>query len=308
MSKIKTFIHSFIQSVSNPAYYGKILKVKSSFSWKYFAFLNFLLALVASVQVGVVLYNFNPKMIADEVSQVYPADLVVNVEGGRVDINKPLPYKVGFPRKWGSEFNSFALVTFESDENVQGIRDFLKRDSLAMVTESTIYMLKDTDTREVRVYPVPMMDEKVTLNKRLIDSYVDEVMNIGFIKNKMYVPTLMSLVLLFGFVVMFTGRLIVLAIYSFFVWLIAPIFIKSERLNYGSYLKVSFHSITLIMVVAYLLSWLKITVLVGPSHLLAFLAWTLFVLSKASKEVVVKKKVVKKRKTTPTKRRTTKKK
>jgi len=79
------------------------------------------------------------------------------------------------------------------------------------------------------------------------------------------------------------GSLVTVAVYGFFVWLMAKVLkswmMAGQTLTYSKAVQVSIHSLTLINVLHFVLRWIgEGKILDGGTFLLAFLVWTGFVL------------------------------
>jgi hypothetical protein len=293
MQKLKTFFRTLILSCTSPKYYADVLKTRFSFSFKYFLFLQFLISLAVATLVILPVSQFDLVSFLNSAKDSYPANLVVQVENGRLSINQPLPYRIALPGEWSEEMMTDSttygpdlryLMVFQSDENIQGAADVFAQDSFMVFTESTIYVL-DSDNGGLRVYPVPE-GEAFELNPAVVDQFFAVLTDNVFVKNKLYVPLIAAFFLLIVFPAMVLFGLIVSAIFGFFVWLMARLFagpiMAGQMISYMKSVQVTFHSMTLITIIQKVLEVLGQGFrLEGWWYLLAFLAWTGFVLHQA---------------------------
>jgi hypothetical protein len=291
MQKIKTFFRSFWLSCTSPTYYAEILRTKFSFSLKYLLVFQFAITLVVGLFVLIPVSQFNLTGFLNNVKTIYPNDLEVSVNDGKLAINQPLPYRVPLPAmmddqmgptRWSrSDGDIKYLLVFESDENIKGAADVYAQDALAVVTESTIYT-RESEREGMRVNPIPN-EESFTVNRGMVDQAFNAITSSPFVQNKLYVPLLALFIMLIVLPVMIVASLIMVAVYGFFVWLMAR-FLKNwmmagDLLSYTKAVQVSIHSLTLVNVVHFLLRWIgEGRLLDGGKFLLAFLAWTGFVL------------------------------
>lgn len=281
MQKLKTFVRSVIKSCSDPAYYKDILAAKPSFSWQYFLFFNFLLSVILAVGLMVPVALFDLESAADELAAVYPADLELVYDQGQLSINQELPYVVPLPVEAtvpGEELPT-ALVTFTSNEMFLGVPNFDQYQSLAVITETTLYVQEDMDTGEIRSYNFDefQVNERIEVTPATIQTIKQAALDIPFVKNKWYVPAIGAAVLVFVLPGMLWVRLVTLLIYSFIAWLLSRLFVKGLELSYGNVYKLSLHSITPVIIVSWILGAVGVFQLSGWLYLGAYLVWTLLV-------------------------------
>ncbi|MBU4210732.1 DUF1189 family protein [Patescibacteria group bacterium] len=144
LSKLKTFFRSFYKSCTDPKYYQDVTKAKTSFSWKYFHFLNFLSALIITIPIIFFFPKFNPEKLTTQIFQFYPQDLSINIQNGQLSINQTLPYSIKYQHQ--------NIITFEDDQYIKSINDVPDYNSPFLVTQSTIYALQDPQTNKIQTY------------------------------------------------------------------------------------------------------------------------------------------------------------
>lgn len=280
MQQLTTFLHVFINSISQPKYYQKVLAVKSWFSWKYFLLLNALLSLVTLVYLLPALLQFQPSMVADEAVSVFPAELVVYGDEEGLSINQERPYSVPFPEFLTDETSvGINLVTFSTDEEVASVQDFYNSQSLAVVTETTIYMLDDTETGEVRVYAMPTFTEPFEVSQADVESVAQKIIQHPFFAQKWYVPLVSIIALVLVFTFSLIGRIIALVIFSAVAWVITAVFMKAKKLSYGQLFQIGLHSLTLPLLVKIIIDYFMWFDFSGIIFMIAYLVWTLFIVS-----------------------------
>lgn len=290
MQKIKTFLRSFWLSCTSPKYYAEILRTRFSFSLKYLFVFQFVATLIIGAFVLIPLSAVNVVGLLENVRAIYPAELAVQVDDGRLSINQPLPYKVAIPdfsnqlgsKDWDIEDSDVRyLVVFDSDENIQGASDVYDQDAFAVVTETTVYT-RDGESDGLRVNSIPE-DETFTVNEEMVNDGFNKVTGSPFIQQKLYIPLVAVILLLIILPLMLLGSLIMVAIYGFFVWLMARILknwmMAGQVLSYTKAVQVSIHSLTLVNVVHFGLGLIgEGEIISGGKFFLAFLVWTGFVL------------------------------
>ena len=311
MQKLKTFFHSFINSCFNPSYYNKVIKTSFGFSWKYFLFLMFAITLVPTIQFGYDLNKLKVDEITSEILKLYPDELEIHVSSNGIEINQELPYKVKFPQDLQDEIDEVDspianILVFDSDENIQGVRDFHDSKSFVLITETTIYALKDLNSGETRVYPIEFSDETPdqTFTKNDLNKANQALLRIPFIKNKAYVPILTGAIFLLILIGYSLFKIVSITINSLFVLLIKTIFFPKKPIGYSKIFQMHLHAITPFIILEYFLGYIKTINYTFTTSFFVFLVWMTILLSKL--EDPQKNKALKKvshatKKTAPTK-------
>lgn len=291
MQKIKTFLRSLWLSCTSPTYYAEILRTKFSFSLKYLFVFQFVITLVVAAFVLLPVSQINVVGILNNVKTIYPSDLEVSVQDGKLAINQPLPYRVSLPammddqmrftRSNSEDSDIKYLVVFDSDANIKGAADVYAEDAFAVVTESTIYT-REGEREGLRVNAIPN-EESFTVNRSMVDQAFGKITSSKFVQQKLYLPLLAVFFVVIVLPMMVIGSLVMVAVYGFFVWLMAKILktwmMAGQELSYMKAVQVSIHSLTLVNVLHFVLRWIgEGRILDGGKFWIAFLVWTAFVL------------------------------
>jgi hypothetical protein len=276
MSKIRTFFYSLFNSVTNPGYYKDILKVPSSFSWQFFAMFNFLLGLVVIAQILVPVSRLDVRGLSDQLIAQYPSDLDIRLDEDGLSINKPLPYALQLPHEMTEEMDEAEysnFIVFASDSDITRPGDVLEYEAPIVLTESTAYMIREPRGGRIETYVYPEMKETVELNKQVIRQGQEIVLEMPFIKHKLYLGLIgLSLLCLIPFIWVF--KALVTVMYAFLATLAAKLFFAKKQLSFGNVLQMSLHSMSLIVIIAFVLDLLPIHFkLHGMSYFLAYLVW-----------------------------------
>jgi len=252
---------------------------------------QFVITIAIAAFVLIPASQINVVGILNNVKALYPSDVELQIQDGKLAINQPLPYRVSIPAimdeqmrptRWnpqGSEIKY--LLVFDSDENIKGAADVYAAAAFAVVTESTIYT-REGEGDGLRVNSIPA-EESVTLNRGVVDQAFDTITTSTFVQQKLYVPLLAGIFLFIVLPAILLGSLVTVAVYGFFVWLMAKVLkswmMAGQTLTYSKAVQVSIHSLTLINVLHFVLRWIgEGKILDGGTFLLAFLVWTGFVL------------------------------
>jgi hypothetical protein len=297
MQKLRTFFHVLVNSIAQPPYYQKLLNTKAWFSWQYFLFLNFLLSFIALIYVIPGVSQFQVEPVANDIASIVPEGVVISGDTSGIHINQERPYSIPFPTfllddvpaenlenvtindvpyDQAADFN---LVTFETDENITNVQDFYDAEALAVITESTIYLLDDAETGEVRVYAMPSFEESFSFSRADAQWLAQTIISHPFFAQKWYIPLLGLGAVLLTLPFSIWLRTIAIAVYTLFVWVIVAFFMKTKKLSYGKLFQVGLHSFTLPLLVKILVDYFQWFDFSGLWFLLAYLIWTLFLVS-----------------------------
>jgi hypothetical protein len=295
MQKLKTFFNSLFNSLTNPSYYQDIIKAPASFSWKYFLFLNFLMSFLIIGMVLIPASLFNLTEAIDRGFDLYPEELVITADETGLSVNQELPYSIPFPAELFDdvpehardnmevndlpleEIEDLSLITFDSDEYVTDIQDFYASESFMVVTESTIYFLKDVDTGEVHLYPMPEFEEPFEVSSLKVQELRDKIVSHPFVSKKMYLLVIAVVVIILFFPIMTLARVLTAAFYSVAAWLVAKFVFKKLKLSYSKVVQVSFHSLTLVILAATVGEATELFSLAGWNYFWVYLLWTGFI-------------------------------
>lgn len=284
MRFLKTFFRTAVLSSISPIYYSDILKTKAWFSVKYFAMLQFILSLVASVAILSSLAQLDISRIISTVVGLFPSDLVITAQNGKVAINQPLPYEVPFPGYSSSENTLQArnIVVFDKEGSIKNIQDLQDRSTLIAVTESSFYVLKKSS--EMSVVAIPILDQNIEITQNTFRSFGQRIMENTFIKYKLYVLVAAGIIIpiMFGFVLFV--QTITLFFFSIVAWIVAKIFLKNG-LGYAAVYRLSLHTITPVLLISTALQYMQKPYVEGWFYFLPYIVWTLVCLRAVEKPI-----------------------
>jgi hypothetical protein len=292
MQKLKTFFRSVVLSCTSPKYYAEVLKTRFSFSLKYLLMFQLLASIIMTGLVVTPLALFDLNGFLDQAKTWYPRDLVVNYQAGKISVNQPLPYRIALPADFSDEDVELRnLVVFTKDEDISGAADVLAEKSVVVVTETSVYALDD-QRGGIKAYPVPADGEPVSFGTAELDQILSQVKASPLVAQKLYIPRIAFFMLFILLPIMMVFSLIVAAIYGFFAWIMTRVLagplMGGQLLSYTKAVQVSIHSMTLVNIAQMVLGFLnKGELLSGWWHLIAFLAWTGFVLNQSKTEMAM---------------------
>ena len=279
MTMIRTFFTTLVRSSTSPRYYTDVVRAPFSFSLKFFIALEALIAFVLACVVSMFAWNFNLKQVVQNAGTVYPADLKLDVRGGKLAINKPLPYTVSVPVSWGeSGKQPIPFIVFESDKKVRGINDVTAEQAPIVITESIVY-LKKGEGSEIRALPFSSFEGSFSLTKKDIDGMVNRMFMHPFFAQKIYIPLIGSFAFGAGFVFLTVSTMIKILLFSLIIFVIVKIFMKKNALSYAKIYQVSLHAMTPFLLISVLEFSTKSHILVGPLAVVLLFVWVLYILS-----------------------------
>lgn len=290
MVKLKTFLQTFVKSCTSPAYYADILKAKFSFSLKYFILFNFLISLITVVKILIPLFAMDFTSMTIDAINIFPADLAISIQNGKLSVNQPLPYVIPFPTDPKTAENKDDLsnfIVFESDKNIKGAASFFDYHSVFVITETTVYSRRDASSQEIRSFPIPESMGSVIINRQQLENLRTSFLNLPIIKTKSYVAILGILAFLFLVPLMIWARFYTALIYAILVYFLTmflrgPV-LNGQKIPFKKMLQLSLHSLTPVIVLAYVASFLGNNFQFwGWSYFLVYLVWTIIVVHAAT--------------------------
>lgn len=279
MNSIKTFFRTLFKSSTDPEYYKDIVQAPAAFSWKYFLAFNLIAALITGMSILVPISLINVPGIVRSVTGLYPADLEVGINEQGLTTNQELPYSIPFTDMETTDAPK-NLVVFADENQIASLQDVREQDALIVLTQKEIYFLEDSNNGEYRAYEIPEFEENWSINRGTVDSLTNTLVDNSFVQQKLYVPLIAMLLLPLLYPFTLLMRLVVLAVFSFFTWILVMLFMNDKGLSYGKIFQISIHSLTPVIIIAYLLGVFGWIFFHGAPYILAYVAWTLFVISK----------------------------
>ena len=240
MEKIKAFFYIYYKSLTTVKYYQDILKTELGFSMKYF----FVLAIIVTLIVATV--NLVPAVpriestidsILTQSQELYPEDLVITIENGRMSTNQPDPVIIPMPQVPGVQepdpavdFDNLVII---DEEGTLG--DMEEYSTLFLVNESNILMWS-----EGRIEVYPLRDFPNTeITRETISNLVERFE--GWVRLVPYIVVVLVFVALLFYYLGF--RLVYLLPVALIFFIIGSI--RGLNLTYGKYYQVGLHTITL---------------------------------------------------------------
>lgn len=291
-------------SITSPSSYGLLIRGRAWQSWGFFLAVELVWVAALTIAVTVALAAFlNVARISDAVLKAYPDALSLTLsKDGFLSVNQELPYVIDMPLPWRSSSTDDAqsLIIFDSDANVQGVRDVLDRHTLALATETTLYMREQREGVEsMRAYPYPKPTQEIVVDESHLQSFFDAVKHHWIVRSHLLVilPAIFIGIVVFIGVTLWT--ILWLAVLVAILWGILGIL--GQSVDFATLYRIGLHSVALVAIVVFIASVLGIPMIGGLIPALVLLAWISWVVSVADVSVA-KKTTVHTAKKRPTKK------
>ncbi len=219
-------------SVYGPEYYKEVVgNMRMRSSIKYLAKLSLLIALL-SIVVSIVFLPKMSKLAKEQINSIvalYPADLEVTITKGKASINQPEPYFIK-----GVDGKNLIVINTKEAFTVDKFQAY---GTFALLSATEFVAIKDMDTGQLQVMPLPKQDGFVT--KALV------LKGQGWLVDAL--PWIFAVIIvcigMVFFIGNFVGSLIILFIYALAVWIMSQIF--KWNLSYKKSYQVGLHAMTL---------------------------------------------------------------
>jgi len=295
-SKLKTFFKIFWRSLTDISYYKDIAKAKFSFSLKYLYIFLFFVALARGIVFASSLSFIIPEIpqfienAKDAARELYPAELVLTFEDGKLSTNVEEPYYIEIPSQFRDGVDADEPVSLAVIDTSASVEDLSQYETVFLITETAL-VAPDDDTRGVGGYRVIPFDDfgddsealSGVFDRNIYIQVVDQLLP--------YLDNLPSIV--YGLIVgallvwpFFAGAVSLVGsmIYLLFMTVVVLIFAKIVKrdLEYGKLYQLGMHGATLPILITTVLAGFSIYV--PLLYTLIFLVFMGMVVVKFSKE------------------------
>lgn len=246
--KVKTFFHVFRGSLfPQPAYYHKITKASFSFSLKYFISLIFILNLIF---VSYLIVKYNPgksnrflSNITREINLI-PKEFVININQGNLFTNHNRPYFF-----W-SMYNNRKKLLLVIDETASPDKINIYN-TYILVTGREIVIKNDSSASNTfKILSLKNIGRR-SFDKKDFEKIAIVLATISKLLYVFYIIAIPFLLILLPFL-----SIIITLIYLIIISLIVYLFFKTyyhKRIHFKKTLQLSFHAVTLPLVLDYFL-------------------------------------------------------
>ncbi len=271
---MKTFLRSFILSLAKPSYYEDVLKARTRFSVNYYILLALILTSATST-AGVVSYAPALKadftQVAQEITQNFPPDLVVEIKSTGITANKPFPLVAQTPTAFvKSQPGSLPknLLIIDPQGQVGMLAEY---DALALLNNSYL-IVRDGES----VQTAPLKDFP---DLRIDASFMERLANTArFVANNAFWLTGLSF-LASGLMNFFVVKLV----YLIFFALVLRLFNRALFGAFDQAFRVSVHSFTFPILISTTLGIAGVNILFPGWFVILHTIFVLYILSKLEK-------------------------
>jgi len=258
MKKLKTFFHILKNTFTSPKYYRDVLLAPFSFSLKFFVLFFFFYSLIYTA----VIYSgmnsgltFAQKELPDKILKLYPDELEVKVDKGKLTANVPQPYYFSMSRVSTvfpevSDQNSKLRNLFVIDTQA-GLDDFGKFSTFALFNSDRAMFVNREN--KYTVYTLEGIDNTV-INKDKVFKFKEGITPyIGYLK-----PLVFSSLFTFFYLFGLFSLLVYLLFFSLIVFLLSKI--MTLHISYAKSYQVALHLGVISTVIFGIVSLLKFPV------------------------------------------------
>ena len=297
---VKNFFSILINSVIQPKFYRELRKKSFGQGLAYFGGLNLLIGLLVVIRIMIPLTSFDLQRVINQSFMIFPPELVISGDREGIKINQPLPYRIELPADWSRTLKKnvsfdgnlsplsktlttdqpLTLMTFSTDDQVKGIKDFYEAKTLILLTPTTAYYYDNADG-EVKIAPMPVYETSWQVSSAEMQGAKEKLLNWWLIKDRWYLPIVGGGLLLILWPLLTIWKMWGLVFYAFSAWITVKLFWKNQKIAYGEIYRLSFYGVTLITIIK--LIWELLPnwpwQLQGGWHWLAYLMWMGFLIS-----------------------------
>ncbi len=252
------FFKQIKNSIHNREFYKSLLEKPFGYSLKYYLKLSLVSALFGAIVFGLFMVpnilSFLWKVDA-ELVKIYPQDLVVTITEGKVSLNKPEPYAVGWPTAF--DLTSILDGDWVSYKNLviidtrRAVEETLNSTSTLVAISATNVGYKDIDGKIYTDTIAPFTNTEITYNRVL--EFLEDVrpwykfLTPFFVVGVFVVSFLMMIFLL--------GLLLIQALFSWVLLILMKVQKdKSKKITFIQALQVTLHAVTLPVILMGVLS------------------------------------------------------
>ena len=250
--KVKTFFYVFKHGLfPQPDYYSKIPKTSFRFSLKYLISLVIVLNLLLVVFVTI---KNNPTRIGRFIDsmrsgfQTYPADLVINIDKGRLFTSYNRPYFFWLNIE-GKQKLILAIDEGATVDKINTYHSYFLLTNKEMVVKNDRLINQAFDTLPLTFFGNQSFDKRTSQQITQVFSSLKKNL-------LLYYLTIVALMIIFLPIFSFLTTFFYLLIIGLFIYLIFKIFFH-KKIHYKKILQLAFHAVTLPLLIDYFLIILK---------------------------------------------------
>jgi hypothetical protein len=233
------FLNKIQSSIYSPEFYSKIAKQSFGSAISYYLILSLLLTVITA---AFPIYSFltggrnEIQTFADQIKDIYPSELEVEVKNGAVTTNVEEPYFIPVPTEDKNASAEGNLVVIDTKTPFSA-KQFNEYRTFVWVTKDTLVMKSDDDSAQLRSFDLSEVSD-VTLNKNSVNSFIAK-----FTPWLNLVYPVVVILIVFGVFMLYTSRLVYLLLLSAVIMLLLKLIKKP--LKYADAYKTGLYAVTL---------------------------------------------------------------
>jgi len=242
-----SFLKKIKNSIYSPTFYSGIPQKSFGSAIGYFLLLSLFLTIIQSI---VPVWKFSTegqmeiKKFVNKVTDIYPPELELKIQKGKVSTNVIEPYFVPLPFAKDKTENISNLIVIDT-KTPFSIDQFNQYKTFVWITEDSVITRNEGKIQVNDLSKAP----NTTINRAFVVSQINK-----FSPWLKFITPLVIIGILIGIYIMYSGRLIYLLLLAVTIWILAKLFKKP--LTYGGSYKIGLHAITLGFFVDLLFGWI----------------------------------------------------
>ncbi|MGB9608808.1 MAG: DUF1189 family protein, partial [Minisyncoccia bacterium] len=212
------FFRTIKSSIYHPEFYqSELLNQPISFSFKYFFNLIIVLSLILTIILSIDLVpkiNLFFQNLGQNILKYYPQDLVITISKGEAKTNMPTPYFLVWPKEIEVPPDQISNLLVIDTQNDFAIEKFKEYKAAILLTKNNLIYLKDNQiiVEDLKNVPDIVIDYKFV-------SMLVEKMDVF----KKFIVPIIIFGLFFGFIFVYSAKLLYLLIGALIIMLILKI-------------------------------------------------------------------------------------
>jgi hypothetical protein len=271
------FFRTIRDSIYSPKFYSEIPQKKFRSAFGYFFLLVFILTVFSSILPINEFINKGRPAIDDFVKKtinIYPKELELKIENGKVSSNVKEPYFITLPKEWTNNKNGNGNLVVIDTATPYSAEQFNEYKSLAWVTKDSIFYREENQIKTADLSKVNNM----TINKAFVDKLFAK-----FSPWLKWITPIVSAAIILGIYMSYTSKLFYLLFLALLIMVTANLLKKP--LSYKDSYKTGLYAMTLGFFVDFILGFTNIR---GFAFMFTLIALVVVLLNKSKGEIPAK--------------------
>lgn len=249
------FFKTIKESIYSPVFYSHIPQKKFGSVLKYFVLLILLLAIVQALGASKIFFGDVPRVINQvmkDAAEIYPQDLVININEGQVSINQPEPYFIPNPIGLQKDFDGITNLLVIDTVTPFNATKLIEYQTIFWLTKDSIAVKQKQG--QIRLYSLSQIQQDVSITRQEVDRIFTALSPYAKFLTIFGGPILCLLFVIILFVA-FMFRLVYLLIFTIITYIVGKLL--KLKFTYGQSYKIGMYAITLGLIVDVLFGFLR---------------------------------------------------